>query len=281
MAIRADLDRVLGVISDVTDELERERREQEQQEHLMMFQHARIDGANFEEAVTEMDRLVQMILDCGCPDRHTLLRTLHTIKGNAGMYGFTSLATLCHELETKIVDTGRGLPDIDIDRLAEVWATIADKVQVLIGSTQRDRLEIARGDFARLEQAVATGMPPAELMRLLRHIQRDPIGPRLARLAEQARRLATGLGKRRRRQDPGQRRPARQPPLGRVLAVAGPPAAQRARPRDRSPEERERAGKARAGNLGLVAREAGDRILIEVSDDGRGIDWERVRVLAT
>ena len=30
-----------------------------------------------------------------------------------------------------------------------------------------------------------------------------------------------------------------------------------------------------------MAREAGDRIVIEVSDDGRGIDWERVRALAT
>ena len=61
-------DKILVVISDVTEQRERERREQEQQEHLMMFQHARIDGVNFEEAIAEMDRLVQMILDCGCPD---------------------------------------------------------------------------------------------------------------------------------------------------------------------------------------------------------------------
>ncbi len=274
-------DKVLVVISDVTEQRARERREQEQQEHLMMFQHARIDGANFEEAVAEMDRLVQMILDCGCPDRHALLRTLHTIKGNAGMYGFTSLAALCHELEAKIVDTGRGLPDPDLDRLAEVWATISDKAQVLIGSTQRDHLEIARADFARLGQAVATGMPPADLLRLLRHIERDPIEPRLVRLADQARRLASGLGKGVEviTQSNGVRLDRRRwaafwSSLVHLLRNALDHGIE-------APEERERAGKGRAGRLALVAKEAGDRIVIEVSDDGRGIDWERVRAVAT
>jgi signal transduction histidine kinase len=277
----SSMDKVLVVISDVTEQLQRERREQEQQEHLMMFQHARLDGANFEEAVAEMDRLVQMILDCGCPDRHTLLRTLHTIKGNAGMYGFSSLAALCHELEAKIVDTSRGLPDPDLDRLAEAWATISDKVHVLVGNTQRDHLEIARTDFARLEQAVATGMPPAELMRVLRHIERDPIEPRLARLADQARRLATGLGKGVEVLTDGngvrldsRRWAAFWPALVHLLRNALDHGIE-------GPEERERAGKGRAGNLALVAREVADRIVIEVIDDGRGIDWERVRTLAT
>ena len=274
-------DKVLVVISDVTEQLEHERREEEQQEHLMMFQHARIDGANFEQAVAEMDRLVQIILDCGCPDRQTLLRTLHTIKGNAGMYGFSSLAALCHELEATIVDTVRGLVDSDLERLAEVWATISDKVQVLVGSTQRDHLEIPRADFARLEQAVATGMPPAELMRVLRHIERDPIEPRLVQLADQARRLATGLGKGVEviTQGNGVRLDRRRwaafwPALVHLLRNALDHGIE-------APEERERVGKERAGNLALVARETGDRIVIEVSDDGRGIDWERVRALAT
>ena len=44
-------DKVLVVISDVTEQRERERREAEQQEHLMMFQHARIDGAELRRGV--------------------------------------------------------------------------------------------------------------------------------------------------------------------------------------------------------------------------------------
>lgn len=247
----------------------------------MMFQHARIDGPNFEEAFAELNRLVQLILDCGCPDRPALLRTLHTIKGNAGMYGFTSLATLCHELEAKIVDTGQGLPDADIDRLAEVWSRISDKVQVLIGGNQHDQVEISRADFARVTQAVTTGMPPAELTRLLRHIERDPVDPRLARLADQARRLAAGLGKGIDvvTEGNGVRLDSRRwaafwSSLIHLLRNAVDHGIE-------APEERERAGKGRAGRLALVAKEAGDRIVLEVSDDGRGVDWEGVRALAT
>jgi two-component system chemotaxis sensor kinase CheA len=153
-------------------------------------------------------------------------------------------------------------------------------VQVLIGSTQRDHLEIARADLARLGQAVATGMPPPDLLRLLRHIGRDPIDPRLARLADQARRLATGLGKGVdvRTEGNGVRLDSRRwaafwPSLVHLLRNALDHGIE-------APDERERAGKARAGSLALLAREVSDRIVIEVSDDGRGIDWEGVRTVA-
>jgi two-component system chemotaxis sensor kinase CheA len=47
-----------------------------------------------------------------------------------------------------------------------------------------------------------------------------------------------------------------------------------------TPEERVRAGKPREGAVELCAREEGDRIIIEVKDDGRGIDPNRVKEAA-
>ena len=44
-----------------------------------------------------------------------------------------------------------------------------------------------------------------------------------------------------------------------------------------TPEERERRGKPRAGTIALNAYHEGNQIIIEVSDDGNGIDLERVR----
>src|SRR5207237_8616466 len=41
-----------------------------------------------------------------------------------------------------------------------------------------------------------------------------------------------------------------------------------------APEAREAAGKPRQGTLKVSARQAGNQIIIEVSDDGRGIDGE-------
>jgi len=43
-----------------------------------------------------------------------------------------------------------------------------------------------------------------------------------------------------------------------------------------SPEEREKAGKPRAGTIRLVARRERDQVIIEVSDDGRGMDVEKI-----
>jgi two-component system chemotaxis sensor kinase CheA len=47
-----------------------------------------------------------------------------------------------------------------------------------------------------------------------------------------------------------------------------------------SPEVREKAGKARAGTIRMAARQEGDHIVIEISDDGAGIDPDRVRAAA-
>jgi two-component system chemotaxis sensor kinase CheA len=44
-----------------------------------------------------------------------------------------------------------------------------------------------------------------------------------------------------------------------------------------TPEEREKRGKARHGTISLNAYHEGNQIIIEVSDDGNGIDLERVR----
>ncbi|HEY3317353.1 MAG TPA: hybrid sensor histidine kinase/response regulator [Coriobacteriia bacterium] len=47
-----------------------------------------------------------------------------------------------------------------------------------------------------------------------------------------------------------------------------------------SPDIREKAGKPRAGTIRLAARQEGDHIVVEISDDGAGIDPEAVRQAA-
>jgi two-component system chemotaxis sensor kinase CheA len=46
------------------------------------------------------------------------------------------------------------------------------------------------------------------------------------------------------------------------------------------PEEREAAGKPRTGTIKLIASKVGDRVMITVEDDGRGIDLEKVKAKA-
>ncbi|MFM1801387.1 MAG: Chemotaxis protein CheA, partial [Planctomycetota bacterium] len=44
-----------------------------------------------------------------------------------------------------------------------------------------------------------------------------------------------------------------------------------------TPEDREKSGKSRAGTISLAAAHSGDRVTITVTDDGRGINAERIR----
>jgi len=47
-----------------------------------------------------------------------------------------------------------------------------------------------------------------------------------------------------------------------------------------SPDEREREGKSRAGNVLLSAYQLGSQVVLEISDDGRGIDLAKVKSIA-
>ena len=47
-----------------------------------------------------------------------------------------------------------------------------------------------------------------------------------------------------------------------------------------TPEEREKSGKSRCGTIRLLAQHCGERVLISISDDGRGLNTERIRAKA-
>jgi len=271
----------LVVIADVTLEVERERREADQQEHLMLFQHIMADGAGFEGSFAEMERLVRLTTEHRHPDRFALARALHTIKGNASMYGLSSLANLCHDLESGMAETQRDPTQEELDRLSAVWATLASRARVLLGMAQADRLAITRADLAHIRHALSAGKSPAEVLRALCYIERDPVEQRLERLADQARLIAGRLGK------------------GEIVVQVNANGlrlgAERWAPFWASfihlvrnaidhgletPDERRLAGKSAAGHLSLVAGEEGGLVVIEVADDGRGIDWEAVRAKA-
>jgi HPt (histidine-containing phosphotransfer) domain-containing protein/PAS domain-containing protein len=273
--------KLLVVVSDVTVEVERERREAEQHEHLMLFQHIMIDGPNFEEAFAEIDRLVHQAVGRRRPERDALLRGLHTVKGNAGMYGLVSLARLCHALETKLIDGASDLDDHDVEQLTEVWATLADKVGVLVGMAPRDRLEVTRGDLVQVEEAVSAGCPPAEVMQLVRYLSRDPIERRLSRFAEQARQLAQRLNKgdvEVNVEANGVRLDGRRwaPFWSAFVHLLRNALDHGLEP----PAERQQAGKSATGRLTLTTRDVDGQIVIEFADDGRGIDWDAVRAKA-
>jgi HPt (histidine-containing phosphotransfer) domain-containing protein len=275
------LDKILIVISDVTATVERDRRDVEQQEDLMIFQHVMIDGHDFEEFFGESDRLVDIVIERTYRDPAELIRALHTVKGNAGMYGVTSVVAVCHELESKIVESGDDLAPSDRERLVDVWSAFAKKIRVLAGTAPPDRLEITRADLQSLRQAIAGGKSPGEMLQVLRQIEREPVERRLARMSEQARRLGARLGKGEvvvTVESNGVRLDGKRwaPFWGAFVHALRNALDHGIEP----PEARRALGKPETGCLSMITRELGDRVIVEISDDGRGIDWDAVRARA-
>jgi two-component system chemotaxis sensor kinase CheA len=273
--------RILLVISDVTEAFEVARREAEQKEQMVIFQHVMKDGHEFDEFFTESERLVDGLLKGKVTDLPTAIRSLHTLKGNCGMYGVGSVASLCHDLETKLIDTKKMPDPIDRLQLNDVWSAFARKVRSLTGAVAEDRVELARVELDSLRRTVASGAQPAEVLQLLRRLEREPAERRLSRLADQARRLGLRLGK------------------GEIEVVIEPNDV-RLDPKRWAPfwsafvhmlrnaldhgiepaEERLACGKPATGCLSLRTRYADDRIIVEIGDDGRGVDWDAVRATA-
>ena len=220
-----ELQRILVIVSDVTEHITRERAEREQREIVALFQRITADRAGFDEFIDEANDLVASIATPGDPVVER--RTIHTLKGNCGIYGLDSYAAECHHLETELAESSAPLDAAQRARLADAWRTtnqrLANHAINLARRLGKGDLDIAiTDDGIRLDTAVW-----APFWAAMVHVVRNAVDHGI------------------------------EPPEVRA-ATAKP-----ARPK-----------------LSFSATRARGRLLIAVADDGRGIDWEEVRVRA-
>ena len=274
-------DSLLVIFNDVTAQLARERAEREQNELREIFQRILLDPSGVEEFLAEAAKLVS-----GLETEHDALvqhRIVHTLKGNAGMYGLNSLADLAHDVETQLTDPDHGplLSDEQRTLLVDAWRDMIARVEQLLGGSRKDQLEIGRSELSALLARARSGAPPKELIRELESWTLEPVERRLERLRRQASGLARRLGK---------AEPAIVIDSGGVRSSSPLWASYWAamvhvirNAVDHGLEDaptRTAAGKPAAGRIVLGARRSGAQIEVWVEDDGRGIEWEQVKIKA-
>src|SRR6478735_3376251 len=275
------LENLLVIFNDVTEQLARERAEREQNELREIFQRILVDPSGVEEFLAEASKLITALET----ERDPVLqhRIVHTLKGNSGVYGLNSLADLAHEVETQLMDPDHG-PQLTAEQrttLSEAWRDLIARVEQLLGGSRKDQLEIGRSELNALLARARSGIPQKELIRELESWTLEPVERRFERLRRQAFGLARRLGK----AEPtvvidsgGVRSSSPQwtsywAAMVHVVRNAV----------DHGLEEtssRTAAGKPAAGRIVLGARRNNSQIQFWVEDDGRGIDWERVKVSA-
>jgi two-component system chemotaxis sensor kinase CheA len=271
------LEGAVVVLSDVTPIVEKERAETEQREALHLFTYLSEDRAGVAQFFAEAARLVDEIVAQTPSDPRITKRLVHTLKGNAALFGMERLSQVCHEIEDALAESSGNVGPLERRRLAETWAVVHDQLSHFVEDSSAGLL-VSTSDYAELRNALAACPGATEVIGLVESWRLEPTRVRLERAARQARSLAERLGKgpievhveaNQLRLDPERWSPiwTELPHLIRNAIDHG------LEPR----EERIAHGKSEVASLWLRTLIDGSRFVIEVQDSGRGVDWERVR----
>jgi HPt (histidine-containing phosphotransfer) domain-containing protein len=265
---------LLVVIDDVTETLRRAREEAEQKDVLSLCQHLSKDRGALLGFFDENSGLIADLTQCSKVDA-AVQRNLHTLKGNAAMYGFTTLAESCHAAEDAIAE---GIFDASqLEAVAKCFAVLRSSLASIAGDNAGERIEVSRAALRTLADELAAGLPANEGARAVERLLLDPVRPSLERLGRYARALAARMGKVEPRVeivDGGlfvdEKRAA---PLFASLVHLVRNAIDHGL---ETPAERAASGKPDAV-LSLRASVENGEAVIAIQDDGRGVDWDRVR----
>jgi two-component system chemotaxis sensor kinase CheA len=272
------LEQLLVVFEDVTARVLAARAEAEHRETMSALEHFSRDRQGFLDFLDEASGLAKRL---GAPDGDAAVvaRMVHTLKGNAAMFGFHSIALACHEVETRAQES-HAISPADGQSLARAWSELETRLGPLLGDAVRNVVHVQRREYDDVMARIrSTGAAP-EFLQVLDTLESwgfDAVEARLARLTAHARSLAARLGK---------------PGLSTTSSAGG-----LALPREawasfwsamvhvvrnavdhgiESPEERAAAGKSPGGHIDVSAGLEGGEFVVRVKDDGAGIDWKRV-----
>jgi len=265
------------VISDMTAEIERERSELHRRELVAAFERFAKDRNGFIEFYDEADGLVRMLVTGGDARPTEVYRSVHTLKGNTALFGVDSVAGYCHQLETRMLEDGTGLTAAEQHELSGTWSGFVNRIDALLGTRRSSSLEVTSEDVDRVIGALRSAQPASDIERMIAAWRLEAVGRRFERVAEQTQRLAQRLGKSVvvEVEDRGVRlEPARWSSFWAAFVHAVRNAVDHG---IETAEERVAAGKPAQARIHLSAAIEDGAVIIEIRDDGRGIDWDRVR----
>jgi len=278
--VDGQLQRVVIVMTDITAEVERQRVLAEQHEFAALVDQFVRDRRAFRGFWAEASRLVSKILEPH-PAPELLRRHIHTLKGNARFFGLSRVATSCHDLESAMSERGEfSLTERERSGLHELWESLRQRIEPLMqGATVF--IEVSEDEYQRLLDAVKAKKPFPQLEELVRGMRRESVGARLERAKGMLEDTSTKLGKTpplvQIRHDNLRLPPGPWAPFWSIFSHVLNNAVDHGVEGD---DERRSAGKSVPAHISLSVQAREGEVVIEVKDDGRGIDWQRVRELA-
>lgn len=274
--------RVLMVLTDITAQLEAERAEAAQREMLALFTRLLRNPQAVTDFLGEARRLSDLLGgDVRAVDQRAVQerRWLHTLKGNASLFGLESFASWLHQLEEALDARGEGLTADERSALVQRWEEVEARVRPLVDDRREDRVTVERPVFDAAVADAEGGLDGPQLAGRMRRWTWDRVSDRLELLAERGAVLAERLDKGGVRFEVDCELLMHPPTpewstfwnaLVHVLRNAIDHGIE-------DHDERRALGKAGGGVVRLAARERDSLVVVEVGDDGRGIDWASMR----
>lgn len=271
-----ELSSLLLVIADVTNELERERLVVEQRETASIVERALSDRAGFREFMREATVLVRGARTE--TEAATVLRALHTLKGNSLIFGLQSLADLCHEAECYMA-LEQGPPSAVLQqRLQQAVERLDEQVTRLVGDWRDEQVHISPAEYRSLLTAILERRDHDSLAQQVADLQLEPAASRLARAVEQAQRIGSRLNKPVHAQLSAGPEVLLDPVRWASFWSAFVHVVRNALDHGVEPtDERLAQGKPETAQLVFAAEVMDGQLVVRAGDDGRGIAWERLR----
>lgn len=210
-------------------------------------------------------------------DEVTLRRNLHTLKGNLAVFGFDSMAEIVHQAEDQFQASETELYEESLRLLRLTWESKRQTFGDLLESKAHREVVVSREEYEELVMYLMAQMDPAETLGLVQKWSMDPVSRVFARLEMQVRHMASRMGLE--VEVSLEHNNVRLPSTGmEVLWASLVHGVRNALDHGiESREERRAQGKSDNAHLTFRAEMSDDVLTVDLEDDGRGIDWSKVR----
>ncbi|SMF79971.1 ATP-binding protein [Pseudobacteriovorax antillogorgiicola] len=270
---------ILIVISDITDRVKAEIAEESRRELLVIFEQLTQNREFTRETLIEIEDMIKALnSDETTPE--TERRLLHTLKGSSAVSGLISISRYSHSLEDKLMESRGRLSKKELDALHQKWNLLMQKVQPFLSQDDKD-IVVTEEDLENLRLLVHGGESEAVILDAIDQLVQEPLSRRFKHLAVQIEQIAMNLGKGKieiKIEDGGVRLPRQDWTYfwGNFIHAIRNAVDHGLE----TPMERKEQNKPESGQITLSSALEGDEIVIRLEDDGRGIDWDKIRARA-
>lgn len=272
------VDGALLVVTDVTSEVEARKAQAIQRERVAIFEHIAADREGFAAFIEETSSLLGRLASAA--DLKAALAVAHTVKGGAACWGVTSLSEAAHELESRMLDAGEVPSAEEQAPVHEIWRGVVERAQGFLGAAAA-HVDLSRDELDAFLDRVRRGVSQDELLRWLEQLKHESTAKCFQRSVAQIERVAAKLDKPMptvKIEHNGVRLPPAR--FGHFWGAAVHVVRNLMDHGIEPAADRVAAGKAPAGRITMRSYVTSDRIVLEMADDGGGIDWETVRAKA-